>query len=283
MIPSLLWLLAGAAWAEEEGEEPEAPPGAEADEAPAEEEEGEDPPELVLDDTISRYRLAFPVLVEQAIGSASKSVEMNWRKANAMVAATGSHPFELNNFDTLRAGGVVRAPFDQVLVEVGAAYVWVWDTPSTTQLALTPYRQPGRPPRVEFDLTVGFPVAEGVITTFPRLLPSAQIVFTPYIGLRYLLYPMSFDGMTPREIVAAVVSPGLTDDELENLEDRRLDAMELDPGRYGLMIGFGNEIYFKQALFLMPRAMFAVPLLAPASGSELRWWADLSLSLGVAF
>jgi len=258
-------------------------PDASDDGSESSSEDDEAPAEPELDDELSRHRVAFPVLAEQAIGAASKSVEFNWRHATAMVAATGSHYFELNNFDSLRAGGVARVPYDKFILELGGAWVWVWDTPSSRQLALTPYRQPGRPARIELDLTVGFPVAEGVVTTFPRLFPAVELVFSPYAGLRYVLYPTAFQGMKAREIAGAVVSPTLTDDELENLEEVRLDAMEVDPARYGILVGFGNEIYFKQGVFVMPRVMFAVPVFAPVTESDLRFWADLSLTIGVAF
>lgn len=278
MTPSLLALWLGGAALAAEGEETPTPQEEEKEEETAPDEEAPVP-----DDALSRYRTPFPVLAEQTIGTASKAVEFNWRRTTVHVASTGSHFFELNNFDSLRAGGMVRAPVERFIVEVGASYVWVWDTPSSELLALTPYRQPGRPSRVELEATVGFPVAEGVVTTFPRLFPAAELIFSAYAGLRYALYPMSFDDMKIREIAAAVVSPVMTTDELDNLEDRRLDAMSIDPGRYGVMIGFGNEIYFRQGLFLMPRAMFAVPIFAPVSESELLFWADLSLSVGVAF
>lgn len=254
-----------------------------ADEVPAPPADPVPGAEPVLDDRLSRYRTPFSVLAEQSIGTASKSVEFNWRRTTAHLAATGSHYFELNNFNTLRAGGLVRLPVERFIIEVGGSYVWVWDTPSTELLALTPYRQPARPRRIEVDLAVGFPVAEGVITTFPRLFPAVEIVFSPYVGLRYLVYPMSFENMKVREIVGALASPTLSGQELNNLDDRRLDAMSIDPGRYGVMIGFGNEIYFKQGVFIMPRAMFAVPVFAPVSETDLLFWADLSLAIGVAF
>ena len=52
---------------------------------------------------------------------------------------------------------------------------------------------------------------------------------------------------------------------------------------YGIMAGVGNDFYFKQGVFVSPRAMFAVPVFAPGNGSDLWLWSDFSLVVGVAF
>jgi len=136
---------------------------------------------------------------------------------------------------------------------------------------------------MELDLTVGLPLAEGVVTTAPRFFPAVELVFNAYAGVRYLIYPTGFAGLRAREVAAAIFSPLLTETELDNLEDQRLAAMQVDSGRYGLMAGVGNDIYSKQGIFVSPRLMMAVPVLAPASGTQLLFWADLSLTVGVAF
>lgn len=258
MIPSLLCLLATPAWAE-------------------------DDPVTAPDETLSEYRLPFQVLAERSIGVASKPVEYNWREGLVQVAATGSHYFELNNYSTMRAGAMVRLPSDGVIYELGLSKVWVWDSPASQQLALTPYRQPGRPPRLEVDVNVGIPLAEGVVTAVPRRFPAAQLVFNVYVGFRYAVYPNSYSGIRGRDLASALSSPTMSDAEIENLEDRRLDAMQVDTGRYGIMAGVGNDIYLSQGIFLSPRVMFAVPLFVPVNESDLILWADFSLALGVAF
>jgi len=235
------------------------------------------------DDALSPYRVPFAVLADRTIGTASQPVEFNWRKSTVQVAATGNHYFELNNFNSLRAGGMARFPAGGGIMELGLSYVWVWDTPSSELLAFTPYRQPGRPNRMELDLTLGLPLAEGVVTTSPRIFPAVQMVFNAYAGLRYLIYPTAFKGLKPREVAAAIVSPLLSETELDNLDDKRLDAMQVDSGRYGLMVGVGDDLYFRNGLFFSPRLMMALPIIAPASGTDLLFWADLSLIVGVAF
>ena len=50
--------------------------------------------------------------------------------------------------------------------------------------------------------------------------------------------------MSPARALTALAVPSLRDDELENLDDIRLDAMQVDRGRYALLLGFGNDIYF---------------------------------------
>ena len=269
MIPSLLVVALGAALAADEAPAVDTPTDAEA---PAEE-----------TDPLAPHRAPFEVVAERAIGTTSVPVEFNWRRTDVQLAVFGDHLFELNNFNSLRAGGMARFPSGGLMFELGLSYVWVWDTPSSRQLALTPYRQPGRPRRAELDFTVGVPLAEGVVTTFPRYFPAVQMVFSAYGGVRYLNYPTAFSGMRAREVIGALFAATLTETERANLEDNRLDAMEVDAARYGLMAGFGNDIYFKQGVFLSPRLMMAVPLLAPATETDLLWWADLSLAVGVAF
>lgn len=265
MILSLLLSLARA-------EEPQDPPPAEE----TEEEEG-------AEDELSKYRTPLAVLTERAIGTASRPVEFDWRRTDFQIAVMGNHMFELNNFNSLRSGAMVRLPGQRVMFELGLSWVFVWDSFSSRVLALTPYRQPGRPDRMELDVTVGYPLAEGIVTTFPSWFPAAELVFSAYGGLRYLIYPTGWGGMRPSQIAGAILSPTLTDIEQENLETARLNAMRIDPARYGLLVGIGNDIYFASGLFLSPRAMIAVPIMAPATETDLLFWADISLAVGLAF
>ncbi|NCG20616.1 MAG: hypothetical protein GWP91_16525 [Rhodobacterales bacterium] len=235
------------------------------------------------EDPLSPYRTRLDVLAERTIGTVSRPVAFNWRRTNVHIAAFGSFPFELNNFNTLRAGGMVRLPSEKTLVELGLSYVEVWDTPSSRLLALTPYRQPGRPNRLELDVTLAYPLAEGVVTTAPRIFPAVEMVFNGYADLRYIIYPTGFARMTPGKVAGALFLPALSDEEVDNLEDSRLDAMQTDRGRYGVLVGFGNDIYFEQGLFVSPRFLFAVPIMAPASLTELYFWADFNLAIGMAF
>lgn len=240
-------------------------------------------PAAPADDPLGPHRVPFPELAERTIGTASQPVEFNWRRSTAQVAITGDQLYELNNFNSLRVGAMARLPSGNMVVEVGASYVRTWDTPSSELLALTPYRQPGRPDRMELDLTLGIPLAEGVVTLSPRFLPALQLVLNGYAGFRYLLYPDAFAGMKAGKVFSSILSPSLSQDEIDNLDDRRPDSMQVDSGRYGLMVGVGNDLYFKQGFFLTPRVMFAVPVLAPVSGTDLLLWGEFSLGVGLAF
>lgn len=234
------------------------------------------------DDPLSRHRTPFAELAERTIGTASQPVEFNWRRTTVHAAATGGQLYELNNFNSLRVGAMARFPSGGMIAELGLGYVRTWDTPSSDMLALTPYRQPGRPDRMEIDINVGIPLAEGVVTVAPRIFPSLELVLNGYVGFRYLLYPDAFAGMKAGTVFSSIFAPSLTPDEIANLDDRRLDAMQVDPGRYGLMIGIGNDLYFKQGIFLSPRAMFSLPILAPVTKTELLLCGEFSLAIGVA-
>jgi hypothetical protein len=235
------------------------------------------------EDPLAPYRAPFSVLVDRSIGNTSTPVAFNWRRTTVHAGCTGDFLLELNNFDSARLGAMARLPSSGLIYELGLSYARVWDTESSELLALTPYRQPGRPPRLEIDFNVGIPLAEGVVTARPRFVPALELVLMGYVGLRYSIYPGSFEGLRAREVGVALVSPRLSEAEIENLDDQRLDAMQVDPGRYGLVMGLGDDLYLKQGLFLSPRFMFAVPLFAAINGSELLFWGDLSLVAGVAF
>jgi hypothetical protein len=238
--------------------------------------------ETTEEDPLSPYRTPFDVLAERAIGTTSVPVEFNWRRTKVQLAGFGNHYFELNNFNSVRAGGMARIPTSGLILELGLGYVWVWDSPSSELLALTPYRQPGRPSRTELDVAVGVPIAEGAVTTFPRAFPAVQMVLNAYVGFRYLFYPRSLSGLRAREVAGALLSPTLSTTEIDNLEKRRLDAMQIDPARYGIMAGLGNDLYFRQGMFVSPRVMFALPLAAPATETDLLFWVDISVAVGVA-
>lgn len=238
---------------------------------------------LDAEDVLSRYRQPFDVLANRAIGTTSRPVAFDWRRTDVQVAIQGSYLAELNNFNSMSAGAIVRLPSRSAVVEIGARWTEVWDSRSSEILAFTPYRQPGRPDRVDLDFSLALPLAEGIVTPATRFVPAAQMVFNAYGGLRYALYPTGFRGMTPGRIGRALLAPQLTDEELANLEGARLDAMKLDRGRYALTLGLGNDLYFASGFFLSPRVQVAVPLLAPATGSELWMWADLSVAAGFAW
>jgi hypothetical protein len=234
------------------------------------------------EDPISPYRLRFDTLVERSIGTTSVPVAFDWRRTHVELGATGSYLAELNNFNGMRVGGVARFPSGGLIVELGASFAASWESPTSRQLALTPYRQPGHPNRFEIDFTVGAPLAEGVVTVSPKLFPAMEMVFNGYAGLRYLLYPTGWAHLKPGEVAADIFAPALSQEEIDNLDPYRLPAMQVDSGRYGVLLGLGDDLYFKSGLFLSPRVMIAIPILAPATKTDLFVWADLALAVGVA-
>jgi len=232
---------------------------------------------------IEKYREPFSVIADRAIGTTSVPVEFDWRRTKVQVGAYGSFLSELNNFNSLRGGALGRFPSKGVIWEVGVSYVSVRDTSATRDLALTPYRQAGRPKRAELDFGVGIPLAEGVVTTQPRWFPAVQMVLNGYIDLRYRIYPSGYRGLTLGQVARSVVNPQLSPEERNNLEDARLQAMTVDRERFGLLLGIGNDFYFKPGLFLSPRVMFSVPLMAGVTETQLLWWSDAQLAVGAAF
>ncbi len=234
-------------------------------------------------DVLSPYRETLDALTDRAIGTASQPVAFSWRRTRLHVAGTVGYPIEFNTFANLRGGVLLRRPVGGVLLELGVSRAVSWNTQASRQLRYTPYRQAGRPSRMELELGVAIPVAEGVATSRLRFLPAMQLTFNLYGAVRYLWYPGAQDGLSPGKSLEAFFSPTLSATEIENLDGNRREAMQVDPGRYGLMLGFGNDLYFKQGLFLSPRFQLAIPLLAPLSKTALPVWVDLSLNAGWAF
>lgn len=233
--------------------------------------------------SLSRFRLPWELLVDKTVGSTSKPVRFDWRRTNVHVAAFAAQPAEFNNYNSFRAGAVARIPSDALMYELGLSYVWVFDTESSRRLALTPYRQPGRPERFELDFSIGVPLAEGVVTSWPSWFPAAELVFSAYFNLRYLFYPSGFAGVKARTILGSSLSPRLSDAEIENLDDNRLPGMEVDRTRYTLYAGLGTDIYFDFNLFVAPRVMISVPLLAAIAESKMSLALEFALMVGWAF
>jgi hypothetical protein len=235
------------------------------------------------DNSLDEYRAPLDVLTERAIGTASRALRFDWRKTSLGVAATVSQLAELNNFWSGRVGGYLRTPASGLMLELGFTRVQTWSTESSQEVADTPYRQYGRPSRYEIDLNLEFPLAEGVVTAWPRFFPSSELVFSFTAGFRYLLYPDAFHGAHFSDVVGAIFSPTLSTLEQQNLLQSRPPGMEVDPGRYGLMAGFTTDIYLQSGIFITPRVMCAIPLLAPVTQTHLLFWWELTLSAGWAF
>jgi hypothetical protein len=234
------------------------------------------------DSTIERHRSPVEALTERTIGTASKSVRFDWRKSPAGLAVVGSELLERNNFGSTRVGGLVRRRMGDFMGEVAITRAITWETDSTRKLALTPYRQYGRPSRLELDVNLGYPLAEGVVTAWPSFFPAAEMVFSANAGFRYLFYPGALSGASLLDIGRGIISPQLTELELQNLEATRPPGMQIDPARYGLLAGLCLDVYLQPGLFVSPRAMIAVPLLSPVNGTGLGLWWELTLGVGWA-
>lgn len=232
---------------------------------------------------LERFRMPYEALVDRTIGKSARSVGFDWRKTTAHASVFASQPAELNNFHSFRLGLMGRVPSDTLIFELSLAYVWAWGTESSEQLALTPFRQPGRPAHLEIDFLVGVPLAEGIVTAWPAWFPAAELVFNAYFDFRYLIYPGAFSGFRTRDTLRALFDPGLGDEEIANLDDDRLPGMEIDPQRYGIYAGLGTDIYLDFGLFVSPRVLFNVPLFAAASGSKMPFGMDFTLAVGAAF
>lgn len=230
--------------------------------------------------TVERVRTPFEALSERLLGTASRAVRFDWRQKTAAFGLVVSGLFELNNFATARVGGFVRIPYGDFIVELAATRAIVWGSDSTSKLAQTPYRQFGRPNRFELDFNLDYVLAEGVVTPRPSFIPPAQLVFSVTAGFRYLIYTETWRDLIPGDVALAIISPRLGDAEVNNLEAGRLPAMQLDRGRYNLLLGFNLDLYFQPGLYISPRVLLALPVFAGPTGSGLGAWWELSARIG---
>jgi hypothetical protein len=234
------------------------------------------------DTSLERFRAPLEALMERPVGEASRAVRFDWRRSRVGFGVTSASLLELNNYSSFRIGGYVRKALGNVMLDGAVTYVFVFGSDASNKLALTPYRQFGRPARVEVDVNVGYAIAEGVVTARPGLIPAAQLVLTANAGVRYLFYPGGFAGMPGLDVAGALFAPRITDAEITNLDKRRLPAMQVDRARYALLAGFTLDLYFQPGIAVTPRVMMALPVFSALQGAGLGWWWELSLAVGAS-
>lgn len=232
--------------------------------------------------TLEGFRSPFEALSERMIGVTSRAVLFDWRKRTVGLGLTAGSVLELNNFYSARVGGFVRLPLGNLIAELAVTRVITSSSDSAEKLALTPYRQSGRPNRVEFDINLAYALFEGVGTPRLSFFPTVELVFTLNVGFRYLYYPGALGTANAGQVIEALFAPRLQDREVEYLERDRLPGMQIDRGRYNLLAGFELDLYFRTGIFLSPRVMVNLPILSGLQGSSLGWWWELNLSLGWA-
>jgi len=232
--------------------------------------------------SLERYRAPLEVLVERPIGETSRAVRFDWRRARISFGAITSTLLELNNFSSLRVGGYVRKALGSFMLELAVTYVFTWGSDASEKLSLTPYRQFGRPNRVEVDVNLSYPLAEGVVTARPGFLPPAELVFSATAGIRYLFYPGALANVPAVDVVGSLFAPRITQAEVDNLDARRVPSMQVDRARYGLLAGFTLDLWLRPGVNVSPRVLIALPVFSNLEGAGLGWWWELSLALGVA-
>ncbi len=239
-----------------------------------------DPPPPPDDTSLTSQRTAFDALTERALGTASRAVRFDWRRTTVGFGVSSGIVLDLNNFSSGRVGGFARIPAGSFLIELAITRVISWGSASSYQLSLTPYRQYGRPSRVELDLNVSYPLFEGVATAKLGLIPAAQFVFSITAGLRYLYYPGSLSKMTAPQVAGALFAPNLGDTEVANMEPQLLPSMQIDRGRYQIMAGFSLDVFFQPGLFVTPRVLLGIPVTTLGNGQGVGLWWELSLLAG---
>ena len=233
-------------------------------------------------DVVAASRTPIQAMNEHFLGSTSRAVRFDWRRSPVTLGLGVSELVEKNTFGQWRAGVFGRKAFDDVIVEVGVNVYQAYDTPSSQTLALTPFRQAGRPNHLEIDANIGYAVAEGVVTPLTSFMPPAELALVALGGVRYLGYWQTFVDRTPQDIGLALVSPQLSESERDQLDVDAPGAMLVDPARLHTMAGLSLDVYFQPGFYVAPRAMVAIPVLVPITASQLGFFWELSLVVGYA-
>ncbi len=234
------------------------------------------------DQSLKRYRRGFEALAEANIGQTSRRIRFDWRRTSAHYGVVGAFPLELNNFSSRSASFLIRWPNETSILELGLGHQWVNGSPSTRRLSLTPYRQAGKPERFEVDLGFVYPLAEGIVTAWPSWMPATELVLNARMHFRYLVYPAAFRGLSFRDSLVSLVSSTLSDREISNLEEERLPAMDIDPARYTVLFGLGDDLYFNSGFFVGHRVLMNVPLVNIINASKLGFWFEFAFTMGFA-
>jgi hypothetical protein len=222
-------------------------------------------------------------LTEHFVGSTARAVRFDWRRSPVMVGVSVGEVVEKNNFSAQRYGLLGRKAFSDLILEVGVQLYVSDDTASSAQLALTPFRQAGRPGHLEIDLNVGYAVAEGVVTPLAAFMPPAEVALVALGGVRYLGYWQTFPDRPIQDIGLSLASPQLSTIELERLDRDAPEAMAIDPARLHALVGLAVDTYLQPGLLVSPRAMLAAPVLVPVTNTSLGFFWELSLVVGWAF
>lgn len=238
--------------------------------------------DVIDETTLKSHRTPFEVLSERMIGQASRAVRYDWRRSTVQLAVSGSYLLELNNFNSGRLGGAVRAPLSGLLIEAGLHYVGVWPSDASNKLSLTPYRQAGRPRRFELDLIAGYALAEGVTTPRWSFIPATELVFMVHLGVRARWYEKELDDTAWDAALGNFFAPRLSDKQVQNMEDLRLPGMEIDRNRYDVLLGFSFSVFFQNGAFISPRLMSTTPFVLLSQAGLGMWW-DFTLQLGWSF
>ncbi len=229
-----------------------------------------------------KSRTPIQALNEHFLGSTSRAVRFDWRRSPIILAASVSEVVEKNTFGQWRAGVLGKKAFDVLIVEVGVSLYQSYDTDSSRSLALTPFRQAGRPTHLEMDANVGYAVAEGVVTPLASFMPPAELALVATGGVRYLGYAQSFVDRDLQAIALDLASPQLSTAELDRIERDALGSMLVDPARLHAMAGLSLDVYLQPGLYVSPRAMIAIPVLVPITNSSLGLFWELTLAAGWA-
>ena len=242
-----------------------------------------EPARVIDDSTLEDHRTALQALNEHFLGTASRPVRFDWRKANVMFVGRLTEVIERNTFGQWQVGVMARKAFGDILVDGGVNAFFATDTDSSRQLALTPFRQAGRPNHFQLEANVGYAVAEGVVTPVLGFLPPAELALVAWGGARYLVYPASFTGTGSfTDVAASLVSPQLSEGEIIRLENSGPAGMQIDRARVHALVGASLDVYLQPGVIIAPRAMVALPLLAPVTGTALGFFWELGISVGYA-
>ena len=222
--------------------------------------------------------LSFNSFVDRVVGQAFRPTVFNWRKSSDMWLFEMGMPTELNNFESKRFSVLYRIPQDDYSWDLGIAWVNTKETLSSQKIGLTPYRQYGRPSRLELDGGLSVVLSEGISTFFPNFIGSNQIVLSAQVRFRYLSYLTQYKGLKAKDFFNAFFTLEMQDKELENIKSKRLPGMEQDPAHYNFLWGERIDLYAKNGMSFSQGVLVGLTL-----STRLGLWWEYSIGIGYAY
>ena len=222
-------------------------------------------------------------MLSLVIGFAERPALHAWRKSSLTIRPIMGQISEQNNFDSYHFGLVVDVPSDSFSFQIGLRKVEVSDTPSSRQLALTPFKQAGHANRYDIISGVKLPLVEGVGSQLYDWIPQSQFVFQGIARVNWHLHPNEWKGESFQNVLQGLFQTKVGSREYQKMQESNPAALLPSRSRHSLGAGFVVEQYFPESGGTAFHCSFEVLTLIDLYSDETtpsRW---MEYNLGVGY